>query len=313
MFDTVYMWLDWSKVDNVELDSIASKLSNLKEFKSKSSVSYSGYLDNYVVRICEAGISLKGSIARYYHGNNLFPLSRLEMKDAVKKLSDELGLPFHLSKVTRFDLAANFIMERPVQNYFPFLGEKRGYNRSNISLSTLYYNTEKKQLIFYDKSKEFKKKYKSVETPFIYKEKNILRYELKYQNRVNKIFDKEEITVEDLINVEFYEKLKENYINEYIKIQKVNRISILNYNEIRKPKHALNLIFGALLHKTDPEDINSILDELKVQKVFSDPKSYSRLKSDLRDIKNSPTISVKSDLIIELDKKVTSIRKCYLI
>jgi hypothetical protein len=309
MYDTVNMWLEWSKVGNVNLSTITNKLNNCVEHGNKEFNSISGSLNNYKVAIFETGISLKGSICKYLNNDNLHTLTRSGMERAIIKMSDELSLPINLAKINQVDLSTHFIMKMPVSEYYQYLGDKRYFKRLQATSDTLYYNTSARQLIFYNKLKEALSK--GVIIPEIYKNENLLRYEIRHKGRLNKQFNLPEVTAATLYNEKFYINLIDIWVKEYFNIQKINRLTISNMENIKTVMDAENMIFGLMLNRYGQDEIDNLIQDMKAKQVYQDPKYYSRLKSKLKQLANMPEITEKSELIIELDKEVKNIKQYY--
>ena len=309
MYDTVNMWLDWGLVGDFSLPTITQKLSNVTEHYKENYNYISGNLNNYRVGITETGITLKGSLPKYVHGYNLHTLTRSGTEQAIQQLSDELSLPIKLARLTQIDLSTHFIMKRPVHEYYQFLGDKRFFKRLQATLETLYYNTKARQLVFYNKLDEAT--YKGAEIPDIFKGENLLRYEIRHKGRLNKQFNMPEVVASTLYDEAFYINLINIWVKEYQNIQKVNRLTACNMDNIKTPKDAENMIFGLLLNKFGISEIDNILQDMKAKNVYTDPKYYSRLKAKLKQLANKTDISEKSELITELDNEIKSIKQYY--
>lgn len=170
-------------------------------------------------------------------------------------------------------------------------------------------NTNARQLIFYNKLKEATAK--GVVIPDIYKHENLLRYEIRHKGRLSKQFNLPEVTAETLYNEQFYMKLIDIWVNEYLNIEKLNRLTITNMEHIKTPKDAEDMIFGVLLNKCGQGEIENIIADMKARKVYPDPKYYSRLKKKLTVLANKPEISEHSELIAELNNNIKSIKDYY--
>jgi hypothetical protein len=309
MYDTVNMWLDWYKVGNYNLSTITNKLTNQIEKHSKDFNSITGNINNYKVGLYETGISLKGSICKYYNNDNLHTLTRSGMQRAIEKMSDDLSLPIQLATIRQVDLSTHFIMTREPHEYYNYLGAKQYFKRVQATNNTLYYNTNARQIIFYDKIKEAKSK--KVEIPMIYKNENLLRYEIRHKGRLNKQFNLPEVTAQTLYNEQFYIKLIDIWVNEYLNIEKINKLTINNMEQIKTVKNAEEMIFGILLNKIGQSEIESLISDFKANHVYTDPKYYTRLKNKLKTLANKPNISDRSELIEELNRNIKSIKEHY--
>lgn len=309
MYDSISFWIDRYLVDNYNLSTIATCLNGTSEHQSDRGYYISGSLNNLKINGFESGVSVKGSLAKFHLNDNLHTLTRSATQEAIEHLSDGLGLPMEKAKVTSVDLATHFIMKYPPNNYYSFLGDKKYYKRLQASTDTLYYNTTPKQLIFYDKSLEATAK--NVNIPPIYKNANLLRYEMRHKGRLNKQFNMPEFTGATLYNDKFYMDIINRWVKEYMNIQKIQRFTIQNIDNMKTPSDVIEMIFGMLLLKSGQNEIDFILTDLKAKRAFTDPKYYSRVKSKLKDIMSKPGITEKSDLIKELDQNVKQIKQYY--
>lgn len=307
MFDTLNLWLNFDEMGAVKTSNLYKVLSNPTEHQNNEFCSLTGNLKNLKIGIYDTGISIKGSIAKYYMNDNLQTLTRSGTELAIKKLSDELYLPIEKAKVNRLDIATHFMMKHRANEYFSLLGDKPYFQRVQATGNTLYYNTKLKKLVFYDKIKEAK----NFEIPSIYKNENLLRYELRHTGRLTKHFNMYEVKALNLYEETFYINLIDKWVKEYFAIKKNRKLTIKNMDKIRTVKDAENIIFGIMLNKHGLSNINEIIKDMKLSKVYPDPKYYSRLKGKLEKLAKLPEITEKSELINELDKHVNSITQYY--
>lgn len=309
MYDSINFWLDRYMVDNYNMSTIASCLDNPSEHLSNRGYFINGSLNNLKVNIYETGISIKGSLPKFHLKDNLHTLTRSGIQEAIEHLSDIINLPINKAKVTAVDLATHWIMKYPPNYYYSFLGAKKYFTRLQASIDTLYYNTKPKQLVFYDKVVEATAK--NVDIPMIYKNVHLLRYEMRHKGRLNKQFNLSEITGATLYTEKFYMDIINRWIKEYMNIQKVQRLTLPNMDNIKKPDHAFKAICGIAFHKMGQTVIEDLLSEIKAKQTFSDPKYYTRLKEMIQKAMNKSEISEKSELINELDQNVKQIKQFY--
>jgi len=75
--------------------------------------------DSFKISVSKRKISIKdASLCKWYLGNNFETLQRKDVQHAIEKLSDTLHLPIDKAKVTRFDVAQNFIMKYQISPFF---------------------------------------------------------------------------------------------------------------------------------------------------------------------------------------------------
>jgi len=179
MYDTVNFWIDGLMVGGDPF-TIAQYLTDHTEQNSARGYSISGRAGDYLVYLNQSGIRLKGSLPKFLLTDNIQTLTRSGARDAIQKLSDEIHLPVDMAKVTRVDISTVLPMSREPNEYYSLLGNKPHFERLQATKDTLYYNTNEKQLIFYNKKAEAKAK--GVKIPVGFEGANLLRVEARYQN-----------------------------------------------------------------------------------------------------------------------------------
>ena len=150
MYDTINLWLPMDKAGSFDLSKTLQSLTGITEHtRDDGQVYVSGYLNNYKVNISGQGVSLKGSLAKYFLPDNFHTLTRSDSARAFEMMADELYLPIQKAKVNRIDFAQNFLMNFEPEAYYNFLGECQYYNRQPQSKS-LYYTNGLRQKLFYN-------------------------------------------------------------------------------------------------------------------------------------------------------------------
>ena len=194
--------------------------------------------DSFKISVSKGKISIKdASLCKWYLGNNFETLQRKDVQHAIEKLSDILHLPIDKAKVTRFDVAQNFIMKYPVQVYYNHLGEmaycKRVpvINGSNGMEGLYYYKNNKSGLaVFYNKIKEQKSKRQPI--PELFQNRNVLRYEQRHKNNLSKTFNVEYVTASMLYDEMFYKNVIDKWGANYKAIKKILNRNILNFKDM---------------------------------------------------------------------------------
>lgn len=118
MYDTVKFRLNCLEEEKRYL------LSNF-QFQLDTSVHYERWsykLNNLIIKIYTSSITIEGSLAKFYYGENLHLLGREEIKQAIDLLSGILQLDINSAYVTRIDIAATFEMSHNAKCYYSFLG-----------------------------------------------------------------------------------------------------------------------------------------------------------------------------------------------
>lgn len=305
MYDTVNFWIDRAMVGGDPL-TIAQYLTDGAEHNSTArGYTITGKAGDYSVLLTDAGISLKGSLPKFLLPTNIHTLSRAGACQAVEKLSDTLHLPVKDAKVTRIDVSAVLIVDRPPSDYYPFLGNKPRYERLQATSDTLYYNTNKRQLVFYNKFAESKAK--GVNIPAAFLGENLLRLEARFTERLPKQFNLPMVTGTTLTDERFYTGMVKRWGDEYFSINKLKSITAMDTSSIKTPKDAKDVLFSFLLQNTGVGFVESFIADLKAKNTYTDPKYYTRTKDELEKLINAKINAEKSDLINELDTAVREV------
>jgi hypothetical protein len=303
MFDTVNFWIDRAELSGGSPFDVLPCLSEITERQNDNGYSCTGKAGDYTVNVYEAGISLKGSLAKNYFGDNLHTLMRRDVKQAVEQLCDGLHTGIGMAKVTRLDVSTIIPTRRPPADYYSYLGGKPYFERLQSTPDTLYYNNHQRQIVFYDKTGEATAK--GVQIPEILQNSNLFRYELRYTKRLNRQLNTD-LTAAKLYDVEFYRSVIGNWYNEFKSIQKIKKQSIMT-DKISTVKEAEMALFASLLQQAGQNTIDEFMAELKANNVFEDRKYYSRLKAGLNRLATSK--GEKSELMQELETKMFEIAR----
>ena len=230
MFDTVHMekraqgrWVDFREevAPYLEPSSIVEHTSN-----NGRDTKITGLMGNYSVTITPAKVGIyRGSLCKWYLGNNFQALTRGDVKIALEKIADTLHLSMEDAKITRMDVGASMIVSHPVECILNHIGHRPYTNRAPYP-SGLYYWlwSNSGAMHFYDKIKEALKKREPI--PKEYRGRHVMRYELRYMNRLSQLLKVPEVTGSMLYDEAFYNMLRQRWAEEYMKIDKLNDMNI---------------------------------------------------------------------------------------
>lgn len=303
MYDTINFRVE---VAGEELPAILNRLENITEHVTNERLRHTGYLDNYKVYLSDAGILLHGSLSKYYLDNNISTLTKSDTARAIEKLSDGIGLKLMDAKVTRIDLGANLLMNRPPEAYYPFLIECQSYQR-NMRKGSLYFNHGNMCMIFYNKIKEATAK--GVTVPEIVQGSNLLRYELRIMKKVNQKLNAD-VTGAMLTDEKFYMRVVNRWHAEYQKIIKAREF-MPNSKNMKTPKDYWKQKNEQALHIIGLDAALKEVDQLKAMQAFDKPEYYSRLKKQIKEMYADPATTEPNELIKELDRKIATVNKYY--
>lgn len=302
MYDNLDMTVYKNVCPNTDfLQSIPQQLTNISNRGINQFGEYViGYLDSMKVSISENRVKVyDSSLCKYFLEDNFKTLSKGDTKKAIEKISDCLHLPFQLSNVTRIDIAQNLIMQFDEKVYYPYLGEAQYYNRLEQN-NGLYYNNQIRQLLFY--GKEYEQKVKKQPVPELYKNRNVLRYEMRFKKRLRKQLKQPEITAGLLYDEVFYYNLVKRWRDEYLAIQKINSKLFKMKPTGSTKKLTENLALYAILELGQSQVLHKIKEWQESGKISKKQAKDHRDKIKL--LSKSPIDEQGNDLINELDRKI---------
>ena len=308
MYDTIHLWLPEEQAGtNSLLSYVPQFLSAITEHQKEGGGGFiSGTLgSNYRANVSLNGLSLKGSLAKYYLSDNFQTLTRSDSKRAIQMLSDELHLPIYKAKVTRLDLAQNFLMKYKPEAYYNYLGESQHYQRLSQPKS-LYYNNGLRTKLFYNKVAEGTKR--GLTLPAVWQGQNVLRYEMRYTSRLAKEFNFPELTASILHDEKFYMQLVQRWVAEYEEIQKHHIINF-NLQDMSSPKDFFKQLILMKINEIGQTNAMQLVEDLRARNAFDKPEYYSRLKKEIRELCQTPDLTTSSELVAELDKKVSAAKR----
>jgi len=301
MYDTIKLY---HRFDNGKpnIDNVMANMTSIKEVYHDTGTHYTqGRYKNIVVNYNEQSMSLEGSLPKYYYGNNLETLTMSASEVAIQSLSDLIGYDLSNSVVSRVDFSTNILTQYTPKYYYNYLGKLSRFVRSE-SGDSLYYNQQGKNLIFYNKIKEAKKKQMPI--PKEFENKNVLRYELAIKKNLAK-FCKRTILVKDLYKRDIYNLFLYKWQELYTNIDKQkNNIEIMT-NNIQTPKDFEVQLLAGLIKQVGYLKVENLIEQMKVRKTFQHNEYYSRLKSKFR--KMSKQEIDNSDIINEINTKVNNV------
>lgn len=268
-----------------------------------------GSLEGLKISIFTGGISIIGSLSKYLYPNNIYPLDRHSTAEAVEKLSDNLHLNISDAKVTGLEFGTQFVMRHKPEDYLRRLGDMPRLQRYHFEVGTLYYKPKGKQqtkvFAFYDKKADAA--VKGMTLPDGFSDVNLLKYEMRYNQRLPQQLGVAEITASTLSEKEFYRQMVRRYQDSYFSISKQKQVKTNVMNEIKTVSDAYDVLVARLISQSDQTQITAFLEELKEAKIFEDRKSYSRLKKKIQEVATKADISVSDELVRELDNEIKNI------
>ena len=303
MYDTINMY--YNILDNPvpSVEKLFEHCNNRSEhYNVKNDSSYlQGDLRNMRVTLNEASISVKGSLCKYFYGNNIDTLNLTNTREALNQISADLSIDIHKASVSRIDFSTNIVTDFTPTIYYPYLGQLSRFERYEQP-NSIYYNQQAKRLLFYDKIEEAKKKGMTIPKQHI--GDNLLRYELVLNKGISRYLKYNGLYVQDLGSEELFKKLLHLWYSYYQQIQKHSKTYTMKDNSINKPSDVDKEILSHYICK-NPQEVERLLNEIKERKLFKHKEYNSRIKSRYRNIQKNQVM--ENDLMDELSSKMEGI------
>lgn len=264
-----------------------------------------GELSNLKIMVLSERLRIYGgSLCKFYKGNNYGALSRRETFMAFEKLSDLLHVPVLSASVSRIDIGINMLMRHAPSLYFGHLGAM-GRKKRLLTSTTLYYGQNSPMCAcFYDKNAESRRRRAAI--PGRYKGENVLRYELRFNGGLPRVFGVEAVTCATLCSGGFWRAALKRWVEAYNGIEKINGESP-NFEMLVKPngvthagKLALLRLYGGL------EAFKCMLEEARGAGDLSRQRSYYLKRAFAKADSDGGGLWVKNALVSELDEAVRS-------
>lgn len=311
-YDTIHLFLPRYEISGsmgIDATHYAQYLDKIYNNKQTNiGIQIDGCLRNMRVKIKPSGISIQGSLSRFYNqsDNNLIPIPFNMVSSILEEIGDLLHIPIIRSSLLRVDFGSSFTMKYPPAVYIALLGTIPRMERLQLTKTSLMYKSNLINIAFYDKGKEMKDKKKKDfcrET----RNQNILRYELRLMNPKS-IIEKlkmSDITASSLCNRNFYDALVQLWLFNYQKINKnANLLGTIELNNIQTVSDAKNYILAELLISSGGQKtIDDYIVQLKNLSILKNSLSYSRLKKCLQECIATNACN-SNKFIDELDEKI---------
>jgi len=310
MYDSINFRLLQSEAAGVDfIEETAAYLENVGEHTYSGDVVLTGSVGGLKVSLNRYQIKIKdGSLCKWFLGDNFQTMGRGDVQRAIEKLSDTLHLPIDKAAVTRLDVAQNFICKHPPSVYTNHLGVLKYATRLQEP-SGLYYQQTGGRLCFYDKCKEQRNKREPI--PDLYRERNCLRYEQRYTQRLAAQFRVAEVTGALLYDEAFYIGVLNRWRDTYNSIQRINDVS-LNFGVMKNKQQLYKMGVLSLIEQAGGElAMLEQINEAQRKGDLSKKQAYD-LRQAIKDAcKVREGLTVENDAIKELDKKVAEAVKYY--
>jgi hypothetical protein len=271
--------LDFSNLENVK-----------KETDEESSLFlYKARLKNFSLHFYDGRMSIIGSLAKYYLGDNLAYHTRRSALNALDDLGDELGLDIRGFRVMRIDIGATLVLDFPIPYYLDCLESSPRYKLKVYSSQTKTFYNGLRTFQFYDKLAQMRSTREPVKEILsdaqLSSKWNYLKVELQLRGRVKQLFGGKEITVADLYDKDIYKKLVDLWHNEYKKIKKKREILDFKFKDGFYTKQLVDSLLCEGLNKVGMSNVLHQIDRHRLNDKIDYLTAY-RSKKKLEELEN---------------------------
>lgn len=310
MFDTVNFRLTADEVGAVSfIEETPCHLTDVGFHDYGGNTFVTGNLNGLKVTASQWQVKVKdGSLCKWLLGNNYQSMGRADVQQAIERLSDLLHLPMSRASITRLDVGCNFITQHPADVYLNHLGVL-AYAKRLQQPNSLYYVKRDEKLCFYDKNREQRAKREAV--PELYNGRNVLRLEQRYMCRLPSVLKVPAVTGASLYDEAFYMMLLDRWRDTYKAIRKIND-TLLNFSIMKTRRDLQRLGILTLIDSVGGEVafINQINEARQRGEIT--PKQAHDLREAVKQAGTAKDgVTIKSEAIAELDKKVNEAVKFY--
>jgi hypothetical protein len=273
-------------IDNINL-KVSFKddellLERLEDIYRKDINTYSGHIQNMGIYCNLDGVHIHGSLAKYYCGENITPLTLLQVNEAIAMLEIQTGIELETAIVKGVELGVSITTKEKPSEYLRLFGNRARFTRHEYSslkgVETITYSNGKGSFQFsgYNKIKEVIQKHKQI--PERFEGSNILRLEYKIVRRrgIKAKFHRD-LTAYDLFNPAVYQKLQSLFLEAYRSIPKFGWQFYIDTSENITPKKWDEILAEQYRHSF-PDEYRHLLQSLRESGAISD-KSFERIRT----------------------------------
>jgi len=274
---------------------------------------YSGHIQNMGVFINLDSVIIHGSLPKYFKGENIVELTFQQVREAIKKLENEIGICLESAIVKMIECGMSVITKEQPAEYMKLFGYPARYTRHEYAtitgVETVTYSTQTGayQFSMYNKILEVQRK-KKQSIPAIFNGVNILRLEYKIVRRRGiKAKFKRDLTAYDLLDSVIYRELQNLFIEAYQAIPKFGWQCNIENQEKVTPK-MLNELLAEQYRQTFLKEYMHLLKVLKESGALTD-KNLERIRAANRAREKKYQSTEKNPLITELDDLVMNMKQ----
>ena len=252
-------------------------------------------------------LKIQGSLAKYLHDENITPLNRKEVKQAIKKLEQDIGFSLKNAVVCSVEFGTSIVVKEKPFEYMCLFGNTKRLTRVEYSkltgIETILYtsNTGSFGFIGYDKTREMLDKKQDI--PPLFAKSNVLRLESKMRTKrgIEAIFNGG-LSAYDIFGKNVYKKFRMLFLEAYKNIEKRGRLVYVDKSKEITPLKLLKLE-AEQYRQSHPKEYCYLIQELNEAGKLT-PKSLERIRAENYHLGNDIYVSDQSPLIEELDALV---------
>lgn len=294
---------------NFDIDK-AEQWINYLPHKASGLFNVVGYSKNFKILQTRSRVYLYGSLGKYLNGNNIQAMTKSTVRKALEQLQEDTRIELNKGFVSDFEIGTCEIVKENVIEYlklFDYFGRYTRHEYGKQRIESVEYTTSTGQYGFciYDKQKELEDKKHLDTIPDYYKDKNLLRLELRFRNPTETFRDTfkaksklKSIRPFDLCDDIFYSEVVNRFYNFYQSIKKTGRNIFLDITKEYTPKELKDL-FAIAFRQLHPKEYADVIGKAKLNK-----KNLENIKCWEKELSNSPFYSDRNDLIKELDELI---------
>jgi hypothetical protein len=278
------------------LPGITAPVDSLDDIRPTSN-GYSGRLRNMTVSDSTGGVLVKGSLAKFYGGENVTPLCRSQVGDALFDLEKVSGCSLREASLWVLEIGTTLSVDEEPCSYLSAWGHIPRYKRIVYGLhETVVYSQRAKSFMACDKTKEMA----PTQLPPTFEGKPALRLEMKIKKDLRRFFGRP-LSPWELLEKDNYRFAVRKWKELYQAIPK-EKIASLDHS-ITTPKLWKETLASIGLQNLGYDKAEQIVHEL-LQKGIIDRSSASRMRKLNRDLSSDLVFTNSTSLVQELDEKV---------
>jgi len=300
MFDNITL-----KINDLPQNFIFCK--RVKNSYQNDTNTYRGNLKNMGIYQNHNRLTIRGSLAKYLRGENITPLNREGVKQAVEALEQEINLCLKTAIVCSVEFGTSIIVNEKPFEYLSLFGYINRLKKAEFSewtgIETVNYfsPTGSYGFIGYDKIKEMQDTNQDI--PPLFDKTNVLRLEYKIRKKkgIEEQF-KGGLSAYNLFDEVIYLRFKELFHDTYKNIDKMGQLVYAVKSKSIVPSKFVKLQ-AEQYRQCFPKDFRFSIQQLKEGGKLS-TKNLERIRAGNRKLERDIYISEQNALIEELNALV---------